>query len=93
MKSNNLIKANHNGGIKGRSSTTTAVTIHQQLAQILKDKTKTGALVTSDQSSAFELINHVILQKKLMYLGVQFSSCKLIISFLTDRKQTTQINE
>ena len=59
---NELVHNNHQGGLKKRSSTYTIVSIMEQLFN-LKKKNKSTVVVTSDQSSAYDLLDHIILEK------------------------------
>ena len=49
-------------------------------------------MVTTDQSAAFDMVDHRILEKKLNQIGLKFESTKMIMSYLTNRKQFTEIN-
>lgn len=91
LKKNKLIQQNHQGGLKGRSSVTATLEIHQKLSQLKKDK-KNGALVCLDQSGAFDVIPHTILEKKLNQIGLSKNTTKMIMSYLKNRKQFVQIN-
>ena len=66
----------------------------------LTDKAYAGAeegkattAVTIDYSKAFDLIDHTILVKKLINLGVSANIVKLIISFLTNRSKIISHND
>ena len=63
LKLNKTIDMNHQGGIKGRSSATITNELFQKLNIIKKNK-ETGALITLDQSAAFDVIPHKILEMK-----------------------------
>ena len=60
---NNLVPQTQQGGMKGRSSILTILTIYDKLVKTMNSN-KPGALVTSDQSAAYDLINHKLLEKK-----------------------------
>ena len=63
LQTNNLVPQNHQGGLKGRSGTITIAGIVQKISKNIKNN-KTIALATSDQSSAYDLLNHSIMEKK-----------------------------
>ena len=51
------------------------------------------AAISIDYSKAFDLVDHATLIKKLIELGVRNNLIKLIISFLSNRKHYTKIND
>ena len=58
--------------------------------------TDTGSVtteITIDYSKAFDMIDHETLIKKLIELGVRKNPIKIIISFLSNRKHYTKIND
>ena len=57
-----------------------------------KKMNKTAVVVTSDQSAAYDLLDHSILEKKLKHIGIKFSSVKMIMNFFNNRAQFTQVN-
>ena len=63
LQTNNLVPQNHQGGLKGRSGTITIAGIVQKISKNI-NKNETIALATSDQSSAYDLLNHSIIEKK-----------------------------
>ena len=63
-----------------RNSTTTVLSLHQRITDILANR-KIAALVTTDQTAAYDLINHSLLEKKLTHIGIKFESVKIIINF------------
>ena len=87
----NLVNINLQGGLKKRSSTYTIVSLMEKLYN-LKISNITAVIVTSDQSAAYDLLDHKILEKKLKHIGIKFSSVNMIMSFLNNRYQFTQIN-
>ena len=82
---NNLVPQSLQGGMKGRSSTTTVSEIYELLVQSLSNK-KRAILITMDQSAAYDIVNHQILRKKLEHIGIKFSSTDLIMDYLTNRR-------
>ena len=88
---NGLISQSHQGGISGHNSTLILVEMHEYISEILS-KNKYGALVTLDTSAAYDIVNHDILKKKLKNIVVKFSSVDLIMSFLSNQRQYTEVN-
>ena len=88
---NKLISQSIQGSVPGRSSTMTLTEINEQSIEILSNK-MVGAIIAMDQSAAFDVINHEILSKKLNHIGISYSATKLIIDYLSNRKQFTEIN-
>ena len=88
---NNLVSQSLQGGLKNRNSTTTVVSLYERICK-LASTNKPAAIVTMDQSAAFDMVNHNILEKKLIQIGLKFESVKLIMNYLKNRKQFTEIN-
>ena len=86
-----MVDFNLQGGVKNRSSTFTVAEIHQKIAKIKADKNE-GALITLDQSVAFDIILHTLLAKKLAWIGLENESIDILLSYLSDRKQYVHIN-
>ena len=55
------------------------------------EETETSAVLTTDLSAAFDLIDIDIFQRKLQFYGVSENSSKLVKSFLDERRVITQI--
>ena len=83
LKYNKLIPQQHHGGIKGRSTNTATLEIIEKIATMIQDRLE-GALISLDQSSAFDLIDHDILIEKLRIYGVDEDFCTWITSYLTN---------
>ena len=88
---NNLVSQSLQGGLCGHSSTITVIEIYELLVEALNND-KITALVTLDESLAYEIVDHSILKLKLEHIGVKFKSTKLILQYLTDRQQYTEVN-
>ena len=58
----NLVSQHLQGGIKGRSSTMNVLSLYDKLTTAAKNKLIT-ALIASDQSAAYDMVNHEILYK------------------------------
>ena len=59
---------------------------------LLKSSKKNFALVTLDESSAYNIVSHLLLYDKLLHLGIHIATAKLIIDYLTDRRSYVEIN-
>ena len=89
LKVNKLIDNNHQGSLKGRNGSTLLNEIYHNLT-IMKKNRKTGAIISLDQSAAFDLIPHCILEKKLKKIGISEKSTKMLMSDLKSRKQRSE---
>lgn len=86
-----LISNNQNGFRKGRS---TKMAIHDLLQVVTgsMDERIPVCALYMDMSKAFDYVNHTILLHKLNNNGIRGNSLKLLESYLSNRKQRTQIN-
>ena len=91
LTKNQMINNNHQGGIKGRSTTITALKLHQKLIEIL-DKKKVGALIALDQSACFDVIKHDILIKKMKHIGFDENTIQILRNYMKNREQYVIIN-
>ena len=48
--------------------------------------------ISVDESSAYKTLDHLILKRKLKYLGFSFDSLEIMDSYLKDRMQTVFLN-
>ena len=88
---NNLVSQSLQGGFKARSSTMAIMNIYNKLLK-LKDNDKDYALVTLDQSSAYDIVSLKILYNKLIHIGYHIATAQLIIDYLTGRQNYVEIN-
>ena len=86
-----MIDQNHYGGLKNRSSTVAVIDIFEKLTKEKINK-RNVALVSMDQSSAFDVLPHKWLKEKLIHIGIEEESVKMIMTYLDDRKQAVYIN-
>ena len=89
-KHNVICQSQH--GYQASKSTHTA--LQNLLAPIYTSlsKNKLAASINCDLSKAFDLIDHEILIRKLQAYGIRGIALALITSYLTDRKQYTEIS-
>ena len=81
---NTLVHHAHHGSIKGRSTTTAVVTLLDTWSEIVENG-KEFAAVALNQSSAYNLIDHKILLRKMKYLAFQPDIIKWFSSYISDR--------
>ena len=60
--------------------------IHHQLIRA-RAEGKVAAVIAMDQSAAFDVIDHAILKRKLIHIGIEAGSVELIMEYLFNRKQ------
>ena len=78
------------GNIRGSSTTHYLINL-LHMAYVSTEEGKATTAVTIDYSKAFDYIDHTILAKKLIMMGISSSLIKILISFLTNRSQCTRI--
>ena len=91
LKINKLIPFQHNGGIQGKLTVTTALTLLDMWSKILEENNE-AVCIHLDQTAAFEIVDHEILVAKLKILGTDKNTADWFKSYLLDRRQTTLIN-
>ena len=69
LSKNEIIDNNNQGSIKGRSGAIILHELYHNLSMIKKEN-ETGALVSLDQSAAYDIIPHQILKSKLDHKGM-----------------------
>ena len=79
------------GNTKGSSTTHYLIKLTDEAFRS-NDVGHATTAITIDYSKAFDLVDHTILVKKLLEIGVRGKVIKFIISFLSDRKHYTQVN-
>ena len=91
LKENKIVDNNNQGSIKGRNGALLIHELHHNLTLIKKER-ETGALISLDQSAAYDVIPHQIMKRKLSHIGLTDKSVSLIMDYLENRKQTVIIN-
>ena len=76
---------------KGYNTQNCLIIMLEKWKKALDKKHIAGALLT-DLSKAFDCMNHQLLIAKLSAYGIHKSALKLILSYLSDRKQRTKVN-
>ena len=90
FEDNDLILKFHHGGRKEHSTITARATIDAECSRIIENN-NLGFVLTTDLSSAFDTVDISILIRKLEFYGVGKNTLELMESYLTDRKQYTEL--
>ena len=90
FQNNHLIPNSHNGGRK-HHSTVSAMMAMDHKNKMIKSKKATACILSTDLSSAFDLVDHGLLLDKLRYFSVGPSSIEILRSFLSNRSCFTEI--
>ena len=85
FEDNDIIPDNHHGGRPGHSMLTAKAVIDKLTADSIENNKET-AILTTDLTAAYNLVDHRILIKKLSFHRVGKGACELMESFLSDRK-------
>ena len=91
LRENELIHEAHHRALKGKSTTTAIATLIDTWTNLVEDGNEV-AIVALDQSSAYDLIDHIILLKKLKIIGFHQESIDWFASFLEDREQCVYVD-
>ncbi len=86
----NLISDSQFGFRAGRSTTTAVTTIIDHTLSAFEDK-KSVALSLLDLSKAFDCVPFIAIMEKLKFYGVSELACRIIMSYLSNRKQYVSI--
>ena len=90
IQDNNLIPHQHHGGVINHGTATALATLVDTMSTRMESGQDTAALIM-DQSLAYDLVDHVILLKKLQAIGLDEHSIKLMESYLDNRTQAVQV--
>ena len=88
---NELVHEGHHGSLKGCSTTTAVTTIMDSWAKLVEDNNEIAA-VAMDQSTAYNLIDHDILLRKMEVLGIQPEGINWFRSYLSNRQQCVYVD-
>ena len=91
LEDNNLLSTTQHGFRKGRSCLTQLLHHFESLLQDLLEG-DVSDVIYLDFSKAFDKVDHEVLLRKLSNMGIQGKLYDWIADFLTDRKQTVQVN-
>ena len=84
------LDASQYGNCRGSSTTHYLINLTDQAFRST-DKGQATTAITIDYSKAFDFVDHNVLIKKLVHLGVRSSIIKLLISFLSNRTHNTNM--
>ena len=87
---NELIPAQHSGGIKNNSTATVAIQLVDQWSTYLESK-QDAVNLQMDQTGAFEIVHHPTLLKKLQILIFNYNTVQWFRSYLSDRYQVVSV--
>ena len=90
FEDNNLILKNHHGGRKCHSTTSARAVIDAECSDII-DNNKLGFILSTNLSAAFDTVDRDILVKQMEHYGVGPKTREIVTSFLSERKQFTEI--
>ena len=91
LDKHNIIPSNHYGGRKHHTTSTALIDLYE--SQIVAyEKGHTSAIISVDQSAAFDLIDHKILLDRLKILGATPHSLLLLSNYLSDRSQLVELD-
>lgn len=90
LESNQIIPGNHSGSQRLNSTTTATMTLHDMWAQLL-EANNDSVIIQLDQSSAFDIICHQTLKGKLKLLGFDEHTMQWFNSYMSNRKQSVQV--
>ena len=87
---NDLLHPNHHGFLPLHNTSTAIIQMFDTWLEAAESKELSGALLL-DLSSAFDLVDHSILMKKLELYKLSPSALQFIKSYLADRRQVVQV--
>ena len=86
LEDNKLIHPNLHGSRKGHSTSTALIQLYDQWVEDVAQGKMVGVLMC-DQSAAYDLCDHRLLEAKLKLLGLDENSLSWVNSYLNGRKQ------
>ena len=90
LSKNDIIPHNHHGAKKHHSPITALISIHEMLLE-KAEQGDVAALIAIDQSAAFDLCSHDILEEKVKLIGMDQESLGWMTSYLSNRCQQVEI--
>ena len=85
--------ANQHGGIRGSSTTTASIVIHEQVTKMLDDIDVTGVQIMAyDLKKAFDSLGHAVILKRLIDCHFPPYFVNLMSSYLFDRTQSVRVD-
>ena len=90
FQTHNLFHSNHHGGLPNHSTATALIQLQDMFLKAAGEKKLTAALLL-DQSAAYDLLDHIILLRKLEAYNFDSRSIEWFRSYLSERTQSVQI--
>ena len=87
---NDLLHPNHHGFLPLHNTSTAIIQMYDTWLEAAETKELAGALLL-DLSSAFDLVDHSILLRKLELYKLSPSALQFVKSYLADRRQVVQV--
>ena len=91
LTTNNLINHTHHGSIPGKGTQTLIHELYDRVLESL-EAGETSAILQTDQSKAFDVVDHVILTGKMKILGFNKRTLNIFHSYLDERKQYVEVD-
>ena len=91
LTKNKLINHTHHGSIPGKGTQTLIHELYDRVLESLESG-ETSAILQTDQSKAFDVVDHIILMGKMRHLGFNRRTMKILESYLNERKQYVEVN-
>ena len=91
LDSNKLIHPNHHGSRSGHSTATALIQMYDKWVEDVDDGKMVGVMMV-DLSAAFDMVDHVILLKKLELFGLDDLALQWMRSYLSGRSQSVYID-
>ena len=90
LMANNLIPPNLHGSRAGHSTTTALLDIYEKMVEN-HEKGLPTAILTMDQSLAYEICNRQVILDKMELLGLDTNTKAWVKSYLGDKNQVVEI--
>ena len=86
-----IINHTHHGSIRGKGTQTLVHKLYDRVLESLESG-ETSAIVQTDQSKAYNVVSHTILQQKMQYIGFNRNTMKILSSYMENRKQYVEVD-
>ena len=90
LEANKLLPRSQHGFRKGRSTVTAITDVMSWMDEQKRDK-KCRALLAFNFSSAFDMVDHKVLNKKLQHLGADENAQRWFTSFMSERSMAVSV--
>ena len=86
LEKNKFINYTHHGSVKGQVTQTLVQELFDNLMESMEEEEIT-AVIQTDQSKAYDVVNHQILLEKMRILGFNRKTLNILRSYLQNRRQ------